>query len=402
MKKIVLFFIVAFSISVCAQETGIKFSNESLLSQALTRSKSEGKLIFIDCYTSWCGPCKYLVKNIFPQKEVGDFYNSHFINLSFDMEKGEGTVIAAKYGIKAYPTLLFLNADGEIVHIGIGSMEASALIELGKTALDDTQNVRSIQKKIKAGDKSIPTLLHYLNTNYYAADKDVLLNECFNAANDEERLSKDAWHLFRMYVKDIEQPQFQFFLSHRSTFEQKYGKMEVDKKIMDGFGYYADKYRNDPGKAALVKSIDPELYAKYSIKRGFRDAGFMLQDKNADKKTWENYMAKAKAYMTLDSVGPHETNDICWKIYENYLKFNDTASLKLAKDWQEKAYKALPDNHPINDTYAHILFGLGFVKEAIEHEEMAMKVAAEMKSEKDLKFYTDEIEIFKKALNKNL
>jgi len=89
-------------------------------------------------------------------------------------------------------------------------------------------------------------------------------------------------------------------------------------------------------------------------------------------------------------------NDICWNIYENYHKFNDTTTLKLAKEWQEKAHKALPDNHPINDTYAHILFDLGYVKEAVEHEEIAIRLATEMNDAKDLKFYKDEIEKFRK------
>jgi len=99
MKRIALLFLIVFSASLYAQEDGIKFSKDSLLSDALARSKKEGKLVFIDCYTSWCGPCKYLAKEIFTQKEVGDFYNSHFINLSFDMEKGEGIKIRTKYAV---------------------------------------------------------------------------------------------------------------------------------------------------------------------------------------------------------------------------------------------------------------------------------------------------------------
>jgi len=90
-------------------------------------------------------------------------------------------------------------------------------------------------------------------------------------------------------------------------------------------------------------------------------------------------------------------NNICWNIYENYRKYNDIEALKLAKEWEEKAHNALPNNHPINDTYAHILFDLGFVKEAIEHEELAIKVATEEKSDTDLKFYNDEIVRFRKA-----
>jgi uncharacterized protein YyaL (SSP411 family) len=58
------------------------------------KAKKENKLIFVDAYASWCGPCKLMVKNIFPLKTVGDYYNSHFINAKIDMEKGEGIELA--------------------------------------------------------------------------------------------------------------------------------------------------------------------------------------------------------------------------------------------------------------------------------------------------------------------
>ena len=397
MKKLVLLFLVIFSASLYAQDTGIKFSKDSLLSDALAQSKKEGKLIFIDCYTTWCGPCKRLAKEIFPQKEVGDFYNSHFINLSFDMEKGEGLKIQKKYAVKAFPTLLFLNAEGETVHVGLGAMPANAFIELGKTALDDTRNVLSISTKMKAGDKSIQTLMLYLKANHYAADADALITEYFKTATDEDKLSQDAWQLYKEYITDIDNDQFQYFLKHRSAYEQKFGKTEVDNKIIYGFGYYKQKYKDNPTKAASVKSIDPVLYSKFLIMQDFMVASYEQQTNKTDKAKWADYITKSKPYVALDNVQPMSINSICWNIYENYRTFNDIATLKLAKEWQEKVQKALPDSHPINDTYAHLLFDLGFVKEAIEHEELAIKGATKENSTGDLKFYNDEVERFKKA-----
>lgn len=398
MKRILLLLIVVFSISLYAQDTGIVFSNDSLLSEALTKAKSEGKLVFIDCYTSWCGPCKYLSKSIFPLPEVGDFYNKNFINLSFDMEKGEGVSIAEKYGIQVYPTLLFLNAAGETVHIGIGALEANSLIELGKTALDDTKNLLSISKKMKAGDKSVETLAHYLMNYEYATDKYTLLSDYFKNASDEEKLSKDAWNLFNNYINDIDNVQFQYFIKHRSVYEKKFGKKEVAAKITRAFSFYKQKYHNDQVKAASVKSIDPKLYSNFLIAEDYGKASWALQSKKDDRAIWDNYIAKTKALMLLDSMEPQGINSVCWTIYENYRTFNDTTTLKQAKKWQEIAYNALPNNHPINDTYAHILFDLGYVKEAIEHEELAIKVARELNHVKDLKFYTDELIVFRKKL----
>lgn len=95
-------------INVFAQKEGVHFELLTF-DEAVTVAKLSDKLLFIDCYTDWCGPCKKLDKDFFPNKEIGDFYNHHFVNIKMNMETSEGSEIAKVYGIQSYPTLLFIN-----------------------------------------------------------------------------------------------------------------------------------------------------------------------------------------------------------------------------------------------------------------------------------------------------
>ena len=93
---------------------GIKFETGNL-ETILAKAKAEGKMVFVDCYTSWCGPCKMLAKQTFTDNAVGDYYNKRFISVQIDMERGEGPELAARFGVEAYPTLVYLNSDGTLI-----------------------------------------------------------------------------------------------------------------------------------------------------------------------------------------------------------------------------------------------------------------------------------------------
>jgi len=113
---------------------GITFFHGTL-KEAKAKAKKENKLIFMDCYTTWCGPCKSMAKKTFVNKEVGDYFNKNFICLKMDMEAGEGPTVASTYSVEAYPTYLFLDSKGEIKHRDLGFIDASHFIEVGKKAL---------------------------------------------------------------------------------------------------------------------------------------------------------------------------------------------------------------------------------------------------------------------------
>ena len=99
---------------VQAQETGMIFEPEgTLFKEAVAKARQTGKKIFLDCYTSWCGPCKMMANTVFPQDKVGDYMNPRFVNIKIDMEKGEGVELAKSLQITAYPTFIVFNSDGQ-------------------------------------------------------------------------------------------------------------------------------------------------------------------------------------------------------------------------------------------------------------------------------------------------
>ena len=121
-----------------AQPDGIAF-RELSFANALKMAKEENKLLFVDCFTTWCGPCRMLSKVVFKDSLVADYFNRHFVNLKMDMEKGEGIDIRKKYDVRGYPTLLFLNSSGEVVHRLLGADEASALLEKVKLGVESAE-----------------------------------------------------------------------------------------------------------------------------------------------------------------------------------------------------------------------------------------------------------------------
>ncbi len=119
---------------VFAQKAGIKFEQGSWKS-ILAKAKAENKLIFLDAYTSWCGPCKAMQARVFPEKTLGDFFNVNFVNAKIDMEQGEGPALAEKYPIQGYPTLLFIDPNnGKIVSQVLGYQTTEQLLQLGMKA----------------------------------------------------------------------------------------------------------------------------------------------------------------------------------------------------------------------------------------------------------------------------
>ena len=142
MKKIVLLLgLIALSFVVTGQ--GIHFEQGNF-EQVLAKAKAERKMVFIDAYAVWCGPCKWMSNNVFSDAEVGTYFEKYFVALKLDVERGEGPAIKTRYAIEGLPGYLFMDSDGNVVYRGSGSMAKEKfmiLLEEARAAAIDPNSV---------------------------------------------------------------------------------------------------------------------------------------------------------------------------------------------------------------------------------------------------------------------
>jgi thiol:disulfide interchange protein len=112
---------------------------EGSIKEAVSEAKKDNKLVFIDVYATWCGPCIRMKKTSFRSVAVGQLYNQHFINIAIDGETPEGAKVIKQYGVQAYPTLLFIDAEGKLVGKSVGFQGEQSLLSIGQQALVQTR-----------------------------------------------------------------------------------------------------------------------------------------------------------------------------------------------------------------------------------------------------------------------
>lgn len=344
MKKIILVFFCTASLLLPAQEEGIQFIKDSTLTNALAKAGQENKLLFVDCYTSWCGPCKDVEKHIFTLPDVAEFYNRHFVCCKVNTEKLNNpadSIAFSNYHIIGWPTFLFLNKKGEIIHRSTGAESATDFIDLGRTALDSGKNYFALLEKVNLGDRTAETLLKFYSCNFQAPEK--YIDEHFTLISDSLKLSASTWWLFYNYVKDIRSESFKFFLKNRQQYEQKFGKKVVESKLESLFDYYSLPCRDS--LCNVLKQVDTVLYAKNRQFKHYRNIVLRYTSFPDNKKSWNDLISATSAAFSSGKISVDELSNTSWLVYGNYKKFRDKDALKKAGSWSKMALYTQPNNH---------------------------------------------------------
>lgn len=262
LKKLVLTAAMAF-LAICVHAQGVDFMPEgTLLKDAVAKAKQEGKMVFLDCYTSWCGPCKAMAKNIFPQQEVGDYMNPKFVSIKIDMEKGEGPALQEKLQISAYPTFIIFNNDGNEVGRFLGGSDAAELIERVKTNSVDHGSA-ALDARFAAGDRDPKFLMEYLGTlsNAYKRNQCAEVAEILLEGKAETFASDSTLRMIFMgHVSNPFCPAFVYTLKNPQKLQDAIGERPVMMKINSVLDRYP---RTLVSEENGVATLDNEKFDAY-------------------------------------------------------------------------------------------------------------------------------------------
>ncbi|MFP8894517.1 thioredoxin family protein [Chryseobacterium cucumeris] len=369
MKKIAI--LSSIFIGVLAWAQGIKFE-EGNFASILAKAKKEKKLVFIDAYASWCGPCKLMVKNIFPLQSVGDYYNSHFINAKIDMEKGEGIELAKKYNVKAFPTYLFIDGNGEAVHRTLGYVEEKDFIQFAKDAEDPNKRLTSLKQQFEKGEKDPEFLKNLAGLTMYndAEFAGKVLNRYFQ---QKTILDQEDIQMLLSGVQTTDSPLYKIFQDKKADIvkffpEDKYEKFEKNIKLntISKKAYNAetkkwdDSYFMAEAQKFLSKEEADKILKRMKANRAL---------KNKDIPEYEKLILDI--YKDYSAAGSEELNSLAWNFFENV---SNKASLEKAIAWAQESVKK-NQNFANTDTLANLYNKVGDKKNAKIWAEKSIELA---------------------------
>lgn len=382
MKKIISGLLLFSAITAFAQEA-IKFE-ELPFKDLIAKAKKEKKIVFLDAYASWCGPCKMMERNVFTQKSVGDYFNANFVNARFDMEKGEGRDIAVKYGVRSYPTYLFLNGDGELVSQNFGYMEESMFLTMAQDVNSHNNKKGSLKERFAKGEKDPDFLINIMKLNS-SSDFNFAKQASeryFENKKATEEFSKDDVGLLLFFLKSTEDKNYKVFADRKAEIikflpEETYKEFDNQIKLGKIVEQSIDQQNKKINDDYFMKNAEP-LVGKHDaeVKLNQMKLGYYEQNSN-----FPEYEKAALAYYrNSEAFEPNELLKAAW-VFAEHVK--NPSSLKKAAEWAEKSVMR---GESSENTYilAKLYFLTGNKEMAKTYAEMSKNMATQAQKDSTL------------------
>ncbi len=268
----------------------IVFLENPVWNKVLEKAKKEKKIIFFDAYAVWCGPCKQMDAETYKDQAVADFYNANFINVKYDMEKGEGILLAQQFAVTAYPSLLFINSEGEMLHKGLGFQVAPQFLELGKTSLNPETQYYSLKNKAL----ELPNILFSKFVSMAIANKDEDIYDIsrnYLAKQQDILGSPELIDLVMTFINTVPSEEaLAYIIANQGKIEStgKYNRSEIEQRIISltlGYGLYQSGIKGEEqidfkGIKTLLDKYVP--LSSFFVYHYFRTQ-YYLQDKKTDE-----------------------------------------------------------------------------------------------------------------------
>jgi thiol-disulfide isomerase/thioredoxin len=278
------------------QGEGIQFFHGSW-EEALEKAKSEQKPIFVDAYASWCGPCKRMAAQVFPQEEVGAFFNAKFINVKMDMEKGEGPEFAKKFPVRAYPTLLFITPQEEKFHEHVGGLDADGLIKTGDLAVRKFGGNSEYAAMYKEGNRDFEVVQGYLTGLANSGQSAVGPANAYLRGEGADLPPQKRAEIAFAAATEADSRLFDMVVEHRDDLFEVHTEKEVLSKVKSACLATVDKAIAYKAPFLIEEAVDKfYLFELDRDKRTAFEAGAYLRY-HAAHEDWDQYKSHIKPYV---------------------------------------------------------------------------------------------------------
>lgn len=257
----------------------INFEQEASWQDMLTLAREQNKILFVDAYATWCGPCKMMDRDVFPDETLSAFFDENFINVKLDMESERGAPFAADYKVTAYPSLFFIAPDGSMLRKNVGAIDAEQLMAIGAYVKDPSSSaLAGLEARFDAGERDTAFLKELVFESMNLGEVHAAAAEQFVMGIAPEKIAMEVDYFIILYRLSFlpESPMGEWF---STNFESLMGEFDqyvyeklsdiiiahlsegVEKQETEAYftsarAYVEKTVANEEIKTALLKGID--------------------------------------------------------------------------------------------------------------------------------------------------
>jgi thioredoxin-related protein len=361
----------------------------------IKKSKETGKPIMMYFTGTGCSLCIKMEKQVFPQEEIHNFYNSSFINIELfdDFKKPDSAIkqLQRKYGIVSQPTFIFIDSTGEVIHKS-GYKEKNDFLLVGQQAIG-SDNYRGWISRFDKGEVEINTLRKFLTVEQkpilyaesdYRCKAQEMLDKYFSSIEFSKYSNSENWEIINKYVGNPYSEIFNFLLQNKSKFIVNHGEMEVNKKI---YSVFKDAWSGSMQSASyikaekMIKESNEPMAKLLMIFRQMEDEA--RNNKRVENINWIDFLNKYNSIVLQNYylVNPFLIYQISEEITTKTP--NNLKAVKLINIWLKSILEiSTNEDEDFFSEYAKTYFILGDKKSAINAQKRAIEIAEKRKVEK--------------------
>jgi thiol-disulfide isomerase/thioredoxin len=352
--------LLGFASELAAQDTEVFRGDWATLVQKASELK---RFVLVDAYTEWCGPCKLMDKEVFHQNaEAASFYKDNYIVAKFDAEKDQGIEVAMKFHIRAYPTVLVLNSEMQLITKLVGYGGAKNFLDQCRNAMT-LPAVPAVSGKTLALD--VPDFYKQLYNKQGRPDSTAVNGWL---AKQTDLFAESSWAVLSTFPLS---PRYRdHCLGNIDRYAQRFGKADVE---LIASGYVIAMVRQ--AKATQNEKLVEEALALVDKAMSNPDdyRNWILQEYYLGTGNWKKAVAVMEDLRKSGKTNPAMLNQVAWTLYKSC---DDVECLTMAGAWMKEVIAAEPAPAYL-DTYAALLYKTGNYTDAETYARQAIAKAKE-------------------------